>query len=117
MIRHFAPLVLAAFSTVPAAAHDDHCAVVAFSVADAGFDDQVTATCTDSHAIISTDTYPDHEMMTGIVGANEQVPVPAGHAAPILLAPVFAGNPLTRDATLGVAVMAFQFTTTPPEAK
>ena len=88
----------------PAAAHEDHCAAVADSVADAGFSDSVTVTCSDSHATLTSDTYPDHDMMTGIVATNEQVPVPADYSAPILLAPVFSGTPLTRDAALGVAV-------------
>jgi hypothetical protein len=43
-------------------------------------------------------------MMTGIVGTNEQVPVPAEYGAPILLNPVFNVTLLTRDAALGVAV-------------
>ncbi len=88
----------------PAAAHEDHCAAVADSVTDAGFSDSVTVTCSDSHATLTSDTYPDHDMMTGIVATNEQVPVPADYSAPILLAPVFSGTPLTRDAALGVAV-------------
>ncbi|MCK0118996.1 YHYH protein [Loktanella sp. F6476L] len=88
----------------PAAAHEDHCAAVADSVADAGFSASVTVTCTDSHATLTSDTFPDHDMMTGIVATNEQVPVPADYSAPILLAPVFSGTPLTRDAALGVAV-------------
>jgi hypothetical protein len=88
----------------PAAAHEDHCTAVATSVADAGFSDSVTVTCTDSHATLTSDTYPDHDMMTGITGTNEQVPVPAEYGAPIILAPVFTGTPLTRDAALGVAV-------------
>lgn len=88
----------------PAMAHEDHCAAVAASVADAGFDDSVTVTCTATHAILTSDTYPDHDMMTGIVGTNEQVPVPAEYPAPVILEPVFTGAPLTRDAALGVAV-------------
>lgn len=87
-----------------AQAHDDHCAAVASSVADAGFADDVAVTCTDSHAILTSDTYPDHDLMTGIVGTNEQVPVPAEYSAPILLDPVLGSQPLTRDAALGVAV-------------
>ncbi len=87
-----------------ALAHDDHCGAVAASVADAGFDDEVTVTCSDSHAILTSDTYPDHELMTGIVGTNEQVPVPANYSAPIILAPTLSGSPLTRDAALGVAI-------------
>lgn len=96
--------VLMVFAAVPAAAHDDHCGAVAASVADSGFGDSVTVACSDSHATITSDTYPDHEMMTGIVGTNEQVPVPATYAAPIILSPVLAATPLTRDAALGVAV-------------
>ncbi|PJI84419.1 YHYH protein [Yoonia maricola] len=87
-----------------AQAHDDHCAAVAASVDDAGFADQVTVTCDDSHAFITSDTYPDHEKMTGIVGTNEQVPVPGEYAAPIILEPTLGNTPLTRDAALGVAV-------------
>ncbi len=87
-----------------AVAHDDHCTAIAISVEDAGFADSVSVTCTDDHAIIRSDTYPDHEKMTGIVGTNEQVPVPADYAAPIILDPVLQGTPLTRDAALGVAV-------------
>lgn len=96
-------LILTATAST-AAAHDDHCTAVAESVSDAGFDSRVTVTCTDSHAIIHSDTYPDHEKMTGIVGTNEQVPVPAEYGAPIILAPMLGTTPLTRDAALGVAV-------------
>lgn len=87
-----------------ATAHEDHCAAVSASVADAGFEEDVTVTCTDTHAIITSDTYPDHEKMTGITGTNEQVPVPAEYAAPIRLTPALTGTPLTRDAALGVAI-------------
>lgn len=94
-----------AIATASAAlAHDDHCTAVKGSVTDAGFDDRVTVTCTDSHAIIQSDTYPDHEKMTGIIGTNEQVPVPGDYAAPILLDATLGTTPLTRDAALGVAV-------------
>lgn len=88
----------------PAIAHDDHCAAVAASVEEAGFSDNVAVTCDDTHATLTSDTYPDHDLMTGIVATNEQVPVPADYSAPILLEPVFTGAPLTRDAALGVAV-------------
>ncbi|MFK8035936.1 MAG: hypothetical protein AB8B94_17515 [Hyphomicrobiales bacterium] len=84
--------------------HEDHCIAVKDSVADAGFDGRVTVTCTDSHAIIQSDTYPDHKKMTAIVGTNEQVPVPADYAAPVLLYPTLGTAPLTRDAAMGVAV-------------
>jgi hypothetical protein len=90
--------------TTAAHAHDDHCTAVVESVADAGFSDSVTVTCSDTHAIIRSDTYPDHDLMTGIVGTNEQVPVPADYAAPIILIPTLGDTPLTRDAALGVAV-------------
>ncbi len=96
------PLMIA--TTSAAFAHDDHCTAVRESVADAGFEDSVTVTCTDSHAIIQSDTYPDHEKMTGIIGTNEQVPVPGDYAAPIVLSPTLGTTPLTRDAALGVAV-------------
>ncbi|MEP3331055.1 YHYH protein [Sedimentitalea sp.] len=105
---HFTALPITAMAICLAAsatsAHEDHCTAVADSVADAGFNDSVTVTCTETHAVISSDTYPDHDMMTGIVGTNEQVPVPAEYGAPILLSPTLGTVPLTRDAALGVAV-------------
>lgn len=85
-------------------AHEDHCGAVSASVVEAGFADRVTVDCTDSHAMIRSDTYPDHEMMTGITGTNEQVPVPADYSAPIPLSPKLGNSPQTRDAALGVAV-------------
>ncbi|WP_371154014.1 YHYH protein [Jannaschia sp. 2305UL9-9] len=96
--------LLAACVPFLAAAHEDHCTAVADSVSAAGFDDRVAVTCTDTHAIIRSDTYPDYEMMTGITGTNEQVPVPGDYAAPVILAPRMGDIPLTRDAALGVAV-------------
>jgi hypothetical protein len=87
-----------------AQAHDDHCAAVEGSVVEAGFADSVTVTCSDTHATIRSDTYPDHDLMTGITGTNEQIPVPADYAAPVILAPTLGDTPLTRDAALGVAV-------------
>lgn len=95
-------MLMAGIST--AFAHDGHCEAVKASVSDAGFDSRVTVSCTDDHAIIRSDTYPAHEKMTGIVGTNEQVPVPADYGAPILLSPSLGTTPLTRDAALGVAV-------------
>lgn len=97
-------IVVGVLAANPAFAHDDHCAAVAASVAEAGFDSSVTVTCTGTHAIIRSNTDPDHEKMTGIVGTNEQVPVPGDYAAPILLSPELGTTPLTRDAALGVAV-------------
>ena len=92
--------------TTPVAAHDDndHCAAVTASVNDAGFSKEVTVTCSESQALITSDTYPDHELMTGIVGTNEQLPVPADYTAPLPLKPSLGTSPLTRDAALGVAV-------------
>lgn len=101
-------LALVGFSVISAptfaSAHEDHCSVIAASVADAGFDNDVTVTCTDSHAVLSSDTYPDHDLMTGIISTNEQIPVPAEYGAPVILAPTLGSTPLTRDAALGVAV-------------
>ena len=99
-----APLLCAIPVPEVVQAHDGQCEAVSASVADAGFAESVTVTCTDTHAILQSDTYPDHELMTGIVGTNEQVPVPADYPAPILLDPVLGTQPLTRDAALGVAV-------------
>ena len=90
-----------------AQAHEnkEHCAAVVASVAEAGFADKVGVTCTDGQAQISSDTYPDHDMMTGIIGTNEQVPVPApGYVSPVPLVPTLGTTPHTRDAALGVAV-------------
>ncbi len=89
----------------PAFAHEDHCAAVKASVANAGFADRVTVTCDGDVALVTSDTYPDHELMTGIVGTNEQIPVPAkDYSAPIPLTPSLGTTPQTRDAALGVAV-------------
>lgn len=81
------------------------CADVTASVNDAGFGEKVSVDCADGKAVIHSNSYPDHILMTGIVGTNEQVPVPAeGYAAPIPLEPVLGDAPQTRDAALGVAV-------------
>lgn len=99
------PFIVGACAAQSAAAHDDRCAVIAASVEEAGFSDTVSVICEGGHASIVSDTYPDHEMMTGIVGTNEQVPVPAdGYAAPIPLETTLGDTPQTRDASLGVAV-------------
>ena len=99
---------LAVIVAPPAAlAHDaeEHCAAVIASIEEAGFADTVTVTCEDGHAVIASDTYPDHTLMTGIVGTNEQLPVPAeDYAAPIPLVPALGDVPQTRDSSLGVAV-------------
>ncbi|PRP90965.1 hypothetical protein ENSA5_60400 [Enhygromyxa salina] len=81
------------------------CAAIAASVEEAGFGSKVEVTCNDTYALIKSDTYPDHELMTGIVGTNEQVPVPAvDYSSPIRLAPSPAAAVTTIDAALGVAV-------------
>ncbi|KZN43634.1 hypothetical protein N474_20445 [Pseudoalteromonas luteoviolacea CPMOR-2] len=65
----------------------------------------VTVTCDANYAYVTSDTYPDHDLMNGITATNEQIPVPAvGYAAPIKLEPHTAANPTTIDAALGVAV-------------
>ncbi|TYB84008.1 YHYH protein [Oceaniovalibus sp. ACAM 378] len=110
MRQHLLPssmAVLACLYATMGQAHEGsfHCEAVTASVADAGFDDVVTVTCNYNQALIAGDTYPDHEMMTGIIGTNEQVPVPASdYASPITLAPAMGSEPHTRDAALGVAV-------------
>ncbi|MEZ5592081.1 MAG: YHYH protein [Gammaproteobacteria bacterium] len=87
------------------AQNEVRCAAVAASVEKAGFADGVTVTCDAGHAHIHSNAYPNHKMMTGIVGSNEQIPVPAkGYAAPIPLEPTLGETPFTRDAALGVAV-------------
>ena len=88
----------------PLLAHEDHCAAVVASITEAGFDDSVSVSCDNSTALIRSDTYPDHELMTGIVGTNEQLAVPAIYAAPIVLNPTLGSTPQSRDAALGVAV-------------
>ena len=90
--------------TLNTAQSGSRCADVTASVNDAGFADKVSVACQDGKAVISSNTYPDHTLMTGIVGTNEQVPVPADYAAPIPLEPVLGDTPQTRDAALGVAV-------------
>ena len=83
----------------------EHCATVKASVEEAGFADQVSVSCDDGYAYLSSNSYPDHELMTGIVGTNEQVPIPAAeYAAPIPLAATSGTTPKTRDSALAVAV-------------
>ncbi|WP_320825960.1 YHYH protein [Reinekea sp.] len=80
------------------------CATVQASVSDSGFN-AVEVTCDKTHAYLVSDTYPDHELMNGITGTNEQIPVPAaGNAAPIPLAPKMAAEKTSIDAALGIAV-------------
>ena len=103
-------LSIAAFAGLFATAgqaHEEtaHCDAVTSSVAEGGLNDGVDVICKDGLALLSGDTYPDHETMTGIIGTNEQVPVPAvNYTSPVALAPVLGSVPHTRDAALGVAV-------------
>jgi hypothetical protein len=96
--------LLSALVVFPAQAHESHCEAVQESVALAGFTANVDVSCDDDFAFITSDTYPDHEIMTGIVGTNEQTAVPAVYSAPISLTPELQDTPQTRDAALGVAV-------------
>jgi len=80
------------------------CTVIKDSVDYAGFND-VSVICDDDYAYIVSDTYPNHDLMNGITGTNEQIPVPAiNYAAPIKLSPQIATNLTTIDAAVGVAV-------------
>lgn len=100
-----ATCLLSSTQRIAHAQTDNRCDQVAASVQDAGFAKSVEVICASGMAVIHSNAYPDHELMTGIVGSNEQVPVPANdHAAPIPLQPVLRDSPLTRDSSLGVAV-------------
>jgi phosphatidylethanolamine-binding protein (PEBP) family uncharacterized protein len=81
------------------------CDLVRESVNQAGFEQRVSVTCDDEYAYIASSTYPNHLVMTGIKGTNEQVPVPTtDYAAPIKLHPNKADTLTTIDAAVGVAV-------------
>ncbi|MFO0696898.1 MAG: YHYH protein [Polyangiales bacterium] len=81
------------------------CDVIRTSIAAAGFGNLVDVSCDATYAHVTSDTYPEHELMNGIVGTNEQVPVPApGHSVPIPLAPRRATSVTSVDGALGVAV-------------
>jgi len=80
------------------------CNTIQSSVKDAGFSD-VSVTCDSEYAYLLSDTYPTHDLMNGITGTNEQIPVPAkNYAAPIKLQRKMATTKTTMDAALGVAV-------------
>lgn len=104
VLQAYSAILAMLFLAAPAQAHDDHCKDVQESVFLAGFADSVEVDCQGGYAVIKSDTYPDHELMTGIVGTNEQTAVPAEYAAPIRLNPTLEKTPKTRDAALGVAV-------------
>jgi Raf kinase inhibitor-like YbhB/YbcL family protein len=83
----------------------ERCTTIKKSINEAGFAQNVEVNCDDDYAYVSSSTYPDHDMMNGITGTNEQIPVPAqGYAAPIKLTPHKAKEVTTIDAALGVAV-------------
>lgn len=83
----------------------ERCEAIKESVRNAGFADQVQVSCDSDYAYVSSSTYPDHELMNGITGSNEQIPVPApGYRAPIRLNPASSGKLTTIDAAVGVAV-------------
>lgn len=80
------------------------CDVIEQSVINSGFSD-VSVTCDTDYAYITSSTYPEHDLMNGITGTNEQIPVPAlNYAAPVKLVPQIADTVTTIDAALGVAV-------------
>jgi len=80
------------------------CEKVQQSVFQAGFSN-VDVTCDTEYAYITSDTYPTHDLMNGITGTNEQIPVPAvNYMAPIKLYPQIASSKTTIDAALGVAI-------------
>lgn len=86
------------------ASDSSRCEQIQSSVSAAGFT-EVSVSCDSNYAYITSDTYPDHDLMNGISGTNEQIPVPAlDYAAPIVLNPVLASSPTSIDAALGVAV-------------
>lgn len=86
-----------------AVAMTPRCQQITDSITAAGFD--VTVRCDGTYAWLGSDTYPDHEVMTGIVGTNEQTAVPAlDYESPIRLDPVKAATYTTIDAAVGVAV-------------
>lgn len=81
------------------------CETIQQSISNTGFNDRVEVTCDDEFAYISSDTYPDHDLMNGITGTNEQIPVPAtNYSSPIKLNPQVAAELTTIDAALGVAI-------------
>ena len=68
-----------------------NCEIIQQSVSDGGFNASVGVSCDDEYAYITSSTYPDHDLMNGITGTNEQIPVPAvDYAAPIKLNPVLS---------------------------
>jgi phosphatidylethanolamine-binding protein (PEBP) family uncharacterized protein len=98
----------AASSEETTSSGSDRCAAIQASITAAGFDDEVTVSCDGTYANLSASTYPAHDLMNGITGTNEQLPVPAkDYLSPIVLSPTAiaaAESYTSRDAALGVAV-------------
>lgn len=83
----------------------DRCKAVIDSVLAAGFDSEVKVSCDGTYAWIEADTDPDHALMDGITGTNDQVPIPApGYRSPVTLHPKPGSAPVSIDAALGIAV-------------
>lgn len=80
------------------------CAAIQDSVRAAGFAADVAVDCDGTYAWLRSDVFPDHDLMNGITGTNEQIPVPAAFAAPVKLSPTLAAAPVSIDGALGVAV-------------
>lgn len=90
--------------TIAKSINSKACSAITASVQAASFEN-VFVTCDNTYAYVQSNTYPNHSLMNGITGSNEQIPVPAlNYAAPILLTPQRATEKTTIDAALGVAV-------------
>lgn len=99
-----ATIFAVSFTVSEVTAELTRCEQITQSVSFSGESD-VTVTCDQEFAYITSDTYPKHDLMNGITGTNEQVPVPAvNYAAPIKLNPVYVNGTTTIDAAVGVAV-------------
>ncbi len=80
------------------------CENIQQSVTASGFN-EVLVSCDSEYAYITSNTYPEHDLMNGITGTNEQIPAPAsGYSSPIKLSPQMASSYTTIDASVGVAV-------------
>lgn len=96
------PIVMSPLETQ---AEMDRCGQITASIEAAGFSDKVDVKCGGGNAYITSNTVPDHEVLTGIIHTNEQTVVPAeGFTEFVQLSPELTNVPLTRDASLAVAV-------------
>ena len=81
----------------------DRCAFIQETISAAGFDTPVT--CSDAAATVVSDSTPDHEVMTGILRTNLQIPVPSvDYQIPIPLSPAAAAEVTTIDNAVAVAI-------------